>query len=68
MKAQEIREMSLQELENKEGELQDQLFKLRFQQSMGQLEDVNKVKAVKKDLARVKTILTEKKKGKKENE
>jgi len=68
MKAQEIREMSLQELENKEGELEDQLFKLRFQQSMGQLEDVKKVLAVKKDLARVKTILTEKKRGKKENE
>lgn len=62
MKAQEYREMSLQELENKEGELEDQLFKLRFQQSMGQLEDVKKVQTIKKDLARLKTILTEKRK------
>ncbi len=68
MKAQEIREMSEQELENKKSELEDQLFKLRFQQSMGQLEDVKKVQSVKKDLARVNTILTEKKRGSKENE
>jgi len=68
MKAQEFREMSVQELENKEGELEDQLFKLRFQQSMGQLEDVKKVQAIKKDLARLKTILTEKKRGNKKNE
>jgi large subunit ribosomal protein L29 len=68
MKAQEIREMSEQELENKKGELEDQLFKLRFQQSMGQLEDVKKVKSVKKDLARLNTILSEKKRGNKENE
>jgi len=68
MKAQEIREMSLEELENKQEELEDQLFKLRFQESMGQLENVKKVQAVKKDLARLKTILTEKKRGSKENE
>ncbi|HZX11787.1 MAG TPA: 50S ribosomal protein L29 [Acidobacteriota bacterium] len=68
MKAQEFREMSVQELEIKEGELEDQLFKLSFQQSMGQLEDVKKVQSIKKDLARLKTILTEKKRGNKENE
>jgi large subunit ribosomal protein L29 len=68
MKAQEFREMSVQELENKEGELEDQLFKLSFQQSMGQLEDMKKVQAIKKDLARLKTILTEKKRGNKKNE
>ncbi|MBD3414606.1 MAG: 50S ribosomal protein L29 [Candidatus Aminicenantes bacterium] len=68
MKAQEFREMSEQELENKKGELEDQLFKLRFQQSMGQLEDVKKVNSVKKDLARLNTILTEKIRGNKENE
>jgi large subunit ribosomal protein L29 len=63
MKALEIREMSIQEIENKESELEDQLFKLRFQQSIGQLEDVKKVQNVKKDLARVKTILAEKRRG-----
>jgi large subunit ribosomal protein L29 len=68
MKAQEIREMSEQELDNKKGDLEDQLFKLRFQESLGQLEDVKKIKNIKKDLARINTILTEKKRGNKENE
>ena len=68
MKPQEIREMSEQELDNKKGDLEDQLFKLRFQESLGQLEDVKKIKNIKKDLARINTILTEKKKGNKENE
>jgi large subunit ribosomal protein L29 len=68
MKAQEIREMSDQELDNKKGDLEDQLFKLRFQESLGQLENVKKIKNIKKDLARINTILTEKKRGNKENE
>ncbi|HHF52504.1 MAG: 50S ribosomal protein L29 [Candidatus Aminicenantes bacterium] len=68
MKAQEIREMSEQELDNKKGDLEDQVFKLRFQESLGQLEDVKKIKNIKKDLARINTILTEKKRGNKENE
>jgi large subunit ribosomal protein L29 len=68
MKPQEIREMSEPELDNKKSDLEDQLFKLRFQESLGQLEDVKKIKNIKKDLARINTILTEKKRGKKENE
>jgi len=68
MKPQEIREMSEQELDNKKSDLEDQLFKLRFQESLGQLEDVKKIKNIKKDLARINTILTEKKRGNKENE
>jgi len=68
MKAQEIREMSEQEMDNKKGDLEDQVFKLRFQESLGQLEDVKKIKNIKKDLARINTILTEKKRGNKENE
>ena len=48
MKAQEIREMSEQELDNKKGDLEDQVFKLRFQESLGQLEDVKKIKNIKK--------------------
>ncbi len=68
MKAQEIREMSEQELDNKKSDLEDQLFKLRFQESLGQLEDVKKIKNIKKNLARINTILTEKKRGNKENE
>jgi len=68
MKPQEIREMTEQELDNKKSDLEDQLFKLRFQESLGQLEDVKKIKNIKKDLARINTILTEKKRGNKENE
>ncbi len=64
MKAAEIRELSDGELKNKESELKDQLFKLKFQHALGQLENAVKLKTVKKDIARIKTILTEKSKGK----
>jgi len=63
MKATEIRELSDDELINKESELKDQLFKLKFQHTLGQLENAMKLKEVKKDIARIKTILNEKKKG-----
>ncbi len=64
MKATEIRELSEEELNTKESELKDQLFKLKFQHALGQLENAVKLKNVKKDIARIKTILTEKSKGK----
>ena len=64
MKSTEIRELSDEELNNKESELKDQLFKLKFQHALGQLENAVKLKNVKKDIARIKTILTEKSKGK----
>ncbi len=64
MKATEIRELSDEELKNKESELKDQLFKLKFQHALGQLENAVKLKTVKKDIARIKTILTEKSKDK----
>ncbi|MBN2245737.1 MAG: 50S ribosomal protein L29 [Candidatus Aminicenantes bacterium] len=63
MKATEIRELSDDELITKELELKEQLFKLKFQHTLGQLENAMKLKAVKKDIARIKTILNEKKKG-----
>ncbi len=62
MKATEIRELTDEELNNKESELKDQLFKLKFQHALGQLENAVKLKNVKKDIARIKTILTEKSK------
>ncbi len=65
MKARELREMSLEELERKEEELKDQLFKLKFQHELGQLENAMKLKHVKRDIARVKTLLRENKEGKK---
>lgn len=64
MKARELRELSEEELINKDDELRDQLFKLKFQHSLGQLENAMKLKNIKRDRARIKTILTERKKGK----
>jgi large subunit ribosomal protein L29 len=63
MKARDLREMTEDELVTKELELKDQLFKLKFQHALGQLEDAMKLKNIKKDLARIKTILSEKSKG-----
>jgi large subunit ribosomal protein L29 len=55
-----FRELSAEELRSKERELDDQLFRLRIQKSMGQLDAPLKVRAVRRDLARVKTLLNEK--------
>ncbi len=57
MKVKDIRKMSDQELRNKEKELKSELFNLRFQLATGQLDNPMRIKAVKKDIARVKTIL-----------
>ena len=65
MKARELRELSEDELSRKEDELKDQLFKLKFQHTLGQLENAMKLKSIKKDIARIKTILGENKEGKK---
>ncbi len=65
MKARELRELSEDELIRKEDELKDQLFKLKFQHALGQLENAMKLKSIKKDIARIKTILGENKEGKK---
>jgi large subunit ribosomal protein L29 len=63
MKADKLRELSNEELLDKRIELQDQLFKLKFQHSLGQLENAMKMNDIKKDIARIKTILREKSKG-----
>jgi large subunit ribosomal protein L29 len=60
MKAGDIRELDVTELRTREKELDDQLFRLRIQKSMGQLEAPAKVRDVRRDLARIKTILREK--------
>ncbi len=57
MKASEIREMSVDEMNEKLVSLKDELFRLRFQLAVGQQENTARVKAVKKDIARVKTCL-----------
>ena len=56
MQAIEIRKMTLSEMEEKLAELKDELFKLRFQQAINQLENPMRIKAVKKDIARIKTV------------
>jgi len=63
MKARELRELSGEELHSKETELKDQLFKLRFQHSLGQIEDAVKLRNLKKDIARIETILREQREG-----
>jgi len=60
MKARELRELSRGELVAKEKELADQLFKLRFQHALGQLDNAMKLKNIKKDIARIQTLLNEK--------
>jgi large subunit ribosomal protein L29 len=60
MKPEQIREMSVDTLRGKEKELQEQLFKLRFQKSIGQLDNALKLRETRRDIARVKTVLKEK--------
>jgi large subunit ribosomal protein L29 len=60
MKSKELRQLSEGELLVKEKELGEELFNLRFQHATGQLENVMRIPQVKRDMARVKTILKEK--------
>ena len=57
MKASELRELSVEELQRKLTELKEELFNLRFQLAVNQLENSNRIGAVKKDIARVSTVL-----------
>jgi len=63
MKPEQIRELGKDELKGKEKELQEQLFRLRFQKSLGQLDNALKLREVRRDIARVKTVLREKQAG-----
>lgn len=56
MKASEIRKMSASELDTRLHDLKDELFKLRFQQAINQLDNPMRINAVKKDIARIKTV------------
>jgi large subunit ribosomal protein L29 len=57
VKPDKVREMSSEELTAKERELSEQLFKLRFQKSIGQLDNALKIRETRRDIARVKTTL-----------
>ena len=54
------REMTLDELKLEEGKLKQELFNLTFQNSVGQLKDTSSIRTVKKNIARVKTVISEK--------
>jgi len=59
MKVDKIRNLTDAELQHQERDLADQLFKLKFQLNMGQTESLKKIRGLRRDIARVKTILGE---------
>jgi len=59
MKVKDARELNEQELEEKVKELKEELFNLRFQEATGQLDNVMRIKEVRRSIARVKTVLRE---------
>lgn len=61
MKVSEIRDLTLEELKQREGDVSEELFNLKFQLATAQLENKMRVRQVKRDLARIKTIIGEKK-------
>jgi large subunit ribosomal protein L29 len=63
MRARELKELTDDELQQREKEFIDQLFKLRFQHTLGQVENAMKLRNIRRDLARIKTILREKEAG-----
>jgi large subunit ribosomal protein L29 len=60
MKASELMELDAETLQSKVKELDDQLFRMRIQKSMGQLETPGKIRNVRRELARVHTVLKQK--------
>ena len=63
MKASELRDLTVEELQTKLTELKEELFNLRFQLAVNQLENTSRIGAVKKDIARVSTILRQRELG-----
>ncbi len=59
MKASEIKEMRLEEMQRKIGDLKEELFNLCFQHEIGQLENPQRMKQTKRDIARINTIIRE---------
>ena len=65
LKPEDIRNMTIDEMENKVVALQEELFKFRFEQKTGRVEKPHKIRQIKKDIARLKTISREKQNAKK---
>jgi large subunit ribosomal protein L29 len=59
MNTAELRDKSIDELNTREHELREQLFKLRFQSATGHMENPMKIREVKREIARIKTLLNE---------
>ena len=59
MKASELRQLNMSELETRLDEAKQEHFNLRFQRASGQLEDTNRLRAVRRDIARIMTLMTE---------
>jgi large subunit ribosomal protein L29 len=59
MNASEIREMTVDEMQRKQTDLKQELFNLRFQHEIGQLENPRKIKQTKQDVARIQTVIRE---------
>jgi large subunit ribosomal protein L29 len=66
IRARELQELSMDELSQKERDLKEELFNLRFQRATGQLENLMRLTQVKRDIARVKTVLREQKEKEKD--
>ena len=60
MKASELKDLTIEELQSKEKEIQETLFNLRFQHATGLLENTMRIPMTKKDLARIKTVIRSK--------
>lgn len=59
MKASEVRGLSVEELVKKEAELRENILRMKFKVSTGELEDISQIKKARKDIARIQTILSE---------
>jgi large subunit ribosomal protein L29 len=64
MKAAELRETTIDELRKKEQDLRKELFNLRFQKATGEIENPMRIRAIKKEIAKILTVITEKNKRK----
>jgi large subunit ribosomal protein L29 len=63
MKAEEFRHMTVDQLEDQLGKLKKEQFNLRFQRASGQLENTSRVREVRRDIARIKTVQAQKRSG-----
>ena len=68
MKADKVRDLTDVELKHQERDLSDQLFKLKFQMNMGQTGSLKKIRGLRRDIARVKTVLREQELGARKTE